>query len=112
MVNTEEDAQAIRALEDVRDGPGLDRRRVTVISEPASWRGTGGLIGDVAGDISDEDIVVAIEAHCLPPRSLGPLLQALDGQVDALVGAATDDEPAGIYVLTRTQMMSRPASMC
>ncbi|MCH8315016.1 MAG: hypothetical protein IIA64_03495 [Planctomycetes bacterium] len=74
--------------------------------ERASWRGSAGLLRDVVGSIGDNEIVVAVEAHCLPPPSLEPLLHALNGEVQAVVGAGAEDEPAGVYAFRHAALNS------
>ncbi|MCH7646278.1 MAG: biotin/lipoyl-binding protein, partial [Nitrospinae bacterium] len=98
VVNTEADALAIRGLERPRHISNRSRPEIVVVAEPTSWRGTGGLLGDMSRDISPDNVVVLIETNCLPPPSLEPLLRALeDGETMGVVGAGTDHEPAGIY---------------
>ena len=108
VVNTENDAQTIRCLGDT-DVPdnGAD---VAISTEPASWRGTGGLLRDLTRDVSGDSVVVAVEAHCLPPASLEPLLQGLeDDETDAVVGAGPDSEPAGLYAFKGDAISSIPS---
>jgi hypothetical protein len=86
---------------------------VTRVVEPASHRGTGGLLRDVTTDLTPEDLVLLVEPHCLPPVSLAPLVVALDtppgeGRPGAAVGVARRDElavtaatPAGVSMIRR-----------
>ena len=106
IVSTEDDVQALKGLaaNRVRTGPPLPTIAVTV--ERASWRGSAGLLRDVVNSIGDNEIVVAVEAHCLPPPSLEPLFYALNGEVKAVVGAGADDEPAGVYAFRRVALNS------
>ena len=106
IVSTEDDVQALRGLaaNRVRTGPRLPTIAVTV--ERASWRGSAGLLRDVVSSIGDTEIVVAVEAHCLPPPSLEPMLHALNGEVEAVVGAGADDEPAGVYAFRHAALNS------
>ena len=108
VVNTDNDAQAIRGLDDF-DVPD-NGAQVAVSAEPASWRGTGGLLRDLTRDGSADGVVVAVEAHCLPPASLEPLLQGLDDdETDAVVGAGPDSEPAGLYAFKSEAINSIPS---
>lgn len=102
VVNSEEDAQALRRLITTGMGGGARGPEITVMAEPAPWRGTGGLLRDITQHQSNVDTVVAIEAHCLPPLSLRPLFRTLNGDVEAVVGAGAGDEPAGVYAFRRT----------
>jgi hypothetical protein len=103
-VNSEEDAQAIRTVIDEKGVHGSTR----VVAEPASWRGTGGLVRDLCRDDPDRGIVV-VEAHCLPPASLGDLVQSLGGGTQGVVATTDDDEPAGLYVFDQTALKPIPA---
>jgi len=98
-VNSEEDAQTIRTMIGERDNNGSAR----VVSEPASWRGTGGLLRDLYPDDSDRRIMV-VEANCLPPASLDGLLQTLDDGAQGAVATTDDEEPAGLYVFDQTAL--------
>ena len=97
VVNTEDDARLVRQRADACHGSGQNSPQVRVMAEPAAWRGSAGLVRDLSREVSPEGIVVVLEAHCLPAESLEPLLQALDGQSDAVVGADGDAEAAGMY---------------
>ena len=106
-VNTEADARKIAAHTDAIELPGQAPRQISVIAEPASCRGTGGLIRDLSRD-STGRVVVVIEAHCLPPRSPEPVLRALDDRTNGAVGVGSDAEPAGIYAFDRAAMKPIP----
>jgi hypothetical protein len=103
-VNSEEDAQTLRTTIDEQGVNGSAR----VVAEPASWRGTGGLIRDLCRDDPDRGIMV-VEAHCLPPASLDGLLQALDDSTHGVVATTDDEEPAGLYVFDQTALKPIPA---
>ncbi|MDY7108297.1 MAG: hypothetical protein SYC29_06635 [Planctomycetota bacterium] len=104
VVNTEHDVQAIeschqrggrsRAADDARGA-------VRGIAEPASWRGAGGILRDVTGDLEEEAIVIVIEANALPPASLAPLRDAWRDDRSGVVGVCGADEPAGVYAFAR-----------
>ena len=107
VVSTEDDVRALRGMAAAnRVRYGSHPPTITVTVERASWRGSAGLLRDVAGSIGDNEIVVAVEAHCLPPPSLEPLLHALNGEVKAVVGAGADDEPAGVYAFRHAALNS------
>jgi NDP-sugar pyrophosphorylase family protein len=108
VVNTETDALAIRRLGDI--DALANGSHVAVSAEPASWRGTGGLLRDLTRDVSPDGVVVAVEAHCVPPASLDALLEALeDDGTDAVVGAAPNHEPAGLYAFKPEAIHSIPS---
>ena len=92
-VNTKQDAEAIRSLVEIAGIEGAPR----VVREPASWRGTGGIIRDLCPDGSGRALLV-VEANCLPPASLQSLVGTLDDQTQGVVGTTADDEPTGLYL--------------
>lgn len=77
-----------------------------VIVEPAAWRGTAGVLRDVTDDLDDAQPVLVVEASCLPPLSLRPLLDAMDDRTAGVVGVGGFDEPGGVYVLRRDAIAS------
>ncbi len=74
------------------DGPAID-----VIREPGAWRGVAGLLHDLTRDRQTTEIVVVCEAHCHPPRSLQPMLEAMSDDTIGVVGITERGEPAGVY---------------
>lgn len=104
VVNTEEDVKTIER-ETSRHGAAV-RGRISVHTtvEPAAWRGVGGILRDVADNVGDNAVIIAAEAHALPPTTLTPLASALtapEGRaVDGAVGVCGNNEPAGVYAFT------------
>jgi len=108
VVNTDKDVQAIQGLDDI-DVPD-NGAHVAISAEVASWRGTGGLVRDLTRDGSADSVVVALEAHCLPPASLEALFRGLDDdQADAVVGTGPGGEPTGLYAFKHEAISSVPA---
>jgi hypothetical protein len=104
VVNSERDVEAVEACHRAPAAPGRSGpcpRRVRAIAEPASWRGAGGILHDVTGDLPDEAIVLVGEANALPPPSLAPLRAAWRDDTSGLVGVCGADEPAGVYAFAR-----------
>ena len=85
------------------------RPAVSILSEPASWRGPGGIVRDASNDLDPDDVILVVEASCLPPPSLEPILDALTNGATAVVGASADNEPAGVYGFDRTAIERIPA---
>ncbi len=106
VVNNDHDADFARRLVHRGNPPLLS---VAIITEPASWRGAGGVLRDLSGDVSAGGFVVAVEASCLPPPSLEPVLDALADGATAVVGASSDNEPAGVYGFHRSVIEDIPA---
>lgn len=80
---------------------------VARVDEPASHRGTGGLLRDVTADLVAEELVLLVEPHCLPPVSLTPLVVALDG----LAGPAVEARPGvAVGVARRGELAANSAT--
>lgn len=102
------------------DSRGSEQFEVARVVEPASHRGTGGLLRDVTADLGPDELVLLVEPHCLPPVSLAPLVVALDGlaggdQPDVAVGvacrcalAASSATPAGVAIVRRELLELAP----
>jgi acetyltransferase-like isoleucine patch superfamily enzyme len=90
------DRQLVRETDFLRGRFG--RTEVRLQREVASHRGTAGVLRDACVDLADEDRVVWIEPHCLPPPDLRPLVDQIPPGVVA-IGIAGIDHPAGVYLL-------------
>ena len=84
------------------------RPKVRILSQSASWRGPGGIVRDASNDLRSDEVVLVVEASCLPPLSLEPILDALADGATAVVGAGADDEPAGVYGFARKAIQQIP----
>lgn len=99
---------------------GTEPFEVRRVVEPASHRGTGGLLRDVTADLSPNELVLLVEPHCLPPVSLAPLVAALDGmtgegRLAVAVAVARRGEltasaatPAGVSIVRRELLELAP----
>jgi len=99
VVRTEDDARLVR-----RHAESLARGRcepVRVMTEPASWRGTAGIVEDVASNVADDGVIIVVEANTLAPDSLLPLVDSLDPHAQGVVGVC-GEEPNGIYAFRRS----------
>lgn len=104
VVNSDADAAALRKGGDhAATDPS---RAIEVVVEPASWRGSGGLLRDALGELEPDRLLLVVEAACLPPPSLAPLRRALAADLDGLVAATDEDEPTGTY-LFRAPVVSK-----
>ncbi len=108
VVNNGNDANFARRLDHRGDAP-RPGAGVSIVTQPAAWRGAGGVLRDLSSDVSAGDCVVAVEASCLPPPSLEPVLDALADGATAVVGASSDNEPAGVYGFHRSVIEAIPA---
>lgn len=112
VVNTAEDATAVRAVlpRELR-GPTA-RPAIEVMAEPRSWRGAGGIVCDVIDGLPDDAIVIVCEGTRLPPESIDPLLSAMavSGETapTGAVGVTGDDAPAGVYAFRRKALKLVP----
>ncbi len=97
VVNTETDVQAMLSRTGRTDRGEDDGRSISVIAEPASWRGAGGILRDVTGDISDDTVVIVGEAGMIPPPTFSPLLEVMNDSTSAgAVGVYGSDVPDGV----------------
>jgi hypothetical protein len=114
VMNTEDDHRVVS--EHVRQS--MRTRDVTwtmhAIAEPASWRGTAGILHDVTVTLGGDpdDTVLVIEAHTLPPNTLYPTVSAFEvAQTEHLagvVGVCGLDEPAGVAAFTKHAICQMP----
>lgn len=72
---------------------------LSTIVEQTSWRGTTGLVRDVTEDLVEGDIVLVVEAHCLPPDSVRPVIDRMQANRAGVVGISGLDQPSGVYAL-------------
>lgn len=89
-------------------GPRRQAPDIEVVQDPSPWRGTGGIVRDVSENVPDGHVVLAVEAACLPPRSLDSLLDALEPNTAVTVGIGGADEPAGVYAFRRVVLERIP----
>lgn len=84
-----------------RQGAG---RKIGVIREPNAWRGTAGLVRDLAEGLPPEALVAVLEAGCLPVAPLREVLSAISADCGGVIVAGRDREPAGISVFRRAAL--------
>lgn len=105
VVNSDRDARLLTAsIDPARGGVGAPISAQAnvlppneVLMEQSSWRGTAGLMRDMAGEIADrEHLIVLIEVSMLPPNSLDPILSSLASGVEGVVGSSRDRIPNGV----------------
>lgn len=107
ILNNEADAQAVAVASRTiatRTTP------VSVRPAPAAWRGLGGTLHDVVGDLNSDQLVLAIEANRCPTADLGAIVAPLTDEVDGVVGMRSDQSPTGIYLL-RQPVIEQVASV-
>jgi carbonic anhydrase/acetyltransferase-like protein (isoleucine patch superfamily) len=104
VVSWQTDAEQLEPLVRRRldgDAAAMD---VRVITDPAPWRGTGGLLKDVTRSRPAEDLIVVVESSCLPPVSLRAALDALKADASGVVCSGAGSEPAGVYIFRRATL--------
>lgn len=113
VVNSDRDVDMVDRTTPSEPAGGEDGLIVRTAVEPAAWRGVGGILRDVTDDLDDDAVIIAIEAHTLPPPALEPLLDAFKNDatplIDGAVGVCEPDEPAGVYAFTRRALKLVPA---
>jgi hypothetical protein len=107
LVNTAEDIASLQSVmprgERTRRG-----RRIMLVAEPASWRGAAGVMFDATVDLGDDQIILVIEAHSMPPASVAPVMTSLADDLAGVVAVAQDRQPAGMYVFRRSALHATP----
>ena len=109
VVSDAEDAQEIQRHLDESADFRHDLPHVQVIVERGRWRGTAGVLRDVADGMVGSEILVAVEAACLPPSSLTPLLASIATGSEGVVGVGSHFDPAGVYGFRRSAMKHVPS---
>jgi len=101
VVNSKADLATVTKLASASTVTAEDGTPISIrtIAEPTAWRGTTGLVRDVTVDLKIEDIVIVIEAHCLPPESVRPVIDRLQPSRAGVVGISGLDQPSGVYAL-------------
>ncbi|MCA9296663.1 MAG: hypothetical protein KC983_09095 [Phycisphaerales bacterium] len=102
VLNTEEDVREVLESAAWTNSDDADGESFIGLTDPAAWRGAGGILYDVTRDLASEAIVIVGEGHRLPPATIGPILSSFDDPaVDGVVGVCGFDEPAGVYAFRR-----------
>ena len=100
VVNSSADLATITKLASASKAAAADAKlEIATIAEPTSWRGTIGVVRDVTEDLGHDDIVIVIEAHCLPPDSIRPVVERFPPSRAGVVGISGLDQPSGVYAL-------------
>lgn len=73
------------------------RPTIETMRDPGAWRGVAGVLHDLTAELLADAVVVVCEAHCHPPNSLAPLIDAMSGDTAGVVGTTEGGEPAGVY---------------
>lgn len=113
-VSKSEDAASIHAELERQRFVGPKPMRISVVMEPATWRGPAGLLFDLiqsgrcdfpSGGVT----VVAGEASCLPPENLQDAVAKLGLSVPGISVTCSRGEPAGLYVFSDAALRLIPS---
>ena len=107
VVNDEADALAIRQISGARLFPN-GGPEITVMAEPAPWRGTGGLVRDLADGVAAGGAVLVAEAHRVPCASVTRMIQIHAARGEGVVAVTATNEPAGLYLFERAEINRIP----
>lgn len=72
---------------------------VEVRRDDRPHRGVCGILADTVEACGLSDWLLVVELNTLPPKSLGPILDAADGTPAMVVGSSDDERPAGAFLL-------------
>ncbi len=109
VMNTDRDAETV--TDRIHHSRAFATRGAAIraIAEPASWRGAGGILRDVAADCPEDAVIVICEAIAMPPESTRPLLEGLADSAAGVVGIYGEDQPAGVYAFHRDAIGKAPS---
>lgn len=107
-VSRQSDAIEIQQVLDRLNGRKSDLPRTQVIVESGRWRGTAGVLRDVAQEYAKSEILLAVEAACYPSENLASLVAACDSQTMGVVGITHNATPVGVYAFHRSVMKHVP----
>ena len=107
-VSNQSDAAQIQQTLDGLKGLNSNLPQTQVIVEPRRWRGTAGVLRDVAQEYAKSEILLAVEGACLPPSSLASFVAACNSEKTGAVGITHKSDPVGVYVFHRSVMKHVP----
>ena len=115
VVSTPADREAIHAalLERSEGKDALkdaSAGRIDVRIDPRSFRGPSGIARDLADELgmTADDLMLIVEAACLPPTTLAPMCEAMGDDVAGVIGSSAELEPAGVYLFTYATLEQIP----
>ena len=107
-VSSQSDATQIQRTLDGINGRKPNLPKTQIIVESGRWRGTAGVLRDVAQEYAKSEILLAVEGACLPPESLVSIAAACKSETTGAVGITHKADPVGVYVFHRSVMKHVP----
>ncbi len=107
-VSSQSDATEIQQVLDSLNGRKSNLPHTQVIVESGRWRGTAGVLRDVAQEYAKSEILLAVEATCIPPGNLVSLVAKCESEATGVVGITDKSNPAGVFAFHRSMMKHVP----
>lgn len=102
VVHDECDVRPIESALQMGDHSKTRVSSTQIIVEPESIRDSTGTIVRLTDDLNPEEIFLVINAHCLPPASISPILGAIGNAVLGVIGVDHRNDPSGIAAFRRS----------
>lgn len=102
VVQDEGDVRPIEYVLQMCDHSKIRVSSTQIIVEPDSIRDSTGTVGRLTDDLGPEEIFLVINAFCLPPASMSPILSAAGNAVLGVIGVDHRNDPSGIVAFRRS----------
>lgn len=79
-----------------------------IIVDPESIRDTTGTVGRLTDDLEPEEMFLVLNACCLPPVSMSPIMDAIDKSILGVVGVDLRNDPSGVAAFRRSPFNHAP----
>ena len=97
IVSRKQEADAIEAVLRETDGELRAPVPIKVVVEPHRWRGTGGIVRDIATIATRGEDLVVLESAVLPPPDATRVIDDLRLGAGSVMGIDAARQPAGVY---------------
>ena len=102
VVHDEDDVRPLEYALQMCDHQKTRVSSTQIIVEPESIRDSTRTVDRLTEDLDPEDFFLVINAHCLPPVSMSPILSATGNSVLGVIGVDLENDPSGIVAFRRS----------
>ncbi|MCH7572137.1 MAG: hypothetical protein IH891_04410 [Planctomycetes bacterium] len=106
VVQDEGDVRPIEYALQMCDHSKVRVASTQIIVEPDSIRDSTETVGRLTEDLGPEEFFLVINAHCLPPVSMSPILSATGNAILGVIGVDHKNDPSGIVAFRRSSFDS------